>query len=92
MGCRTRRNPAEMVRICVVGGRLEITHSSKGRGAWLCERSGACFDRALQSGVLERALRASGLAPAGSVLAEALASGGMWEDSESGAGLDQNRR
>ena len=60
MGCRTRREQGQLVRVARGdGGQLAVGRSQPGRGAWLCAESVvACLDLAVRRKALGRALRA----------------------------------
>ncbi|MGC8471793.1 MAG: YlxR family protein [Acidimicrobiales bacterium] len=63
VGCRRRAPQSELVRLVrMPGGSLAVGRALPGRGAWICEGSPACLERAGRRGALERALR-SQLAP-----------------------------
>lgn len=75
MGCRRRRQQAELLRFHAVGGRLELDRDNRrspGRGAYLCARM-ECWRAAVRRRAFQRALR-SALADLDQVsLGEALA-------------------
>ena len=59
MGCRRVAPQPELVRIVRSGdGRLVVSRTAPGRGAWLCAASSACIDAALRRKAFGRALRA----------------------------------
>jgi hypothetical protein len=56
--CREKRDKKSLLRVVCVENRVQIDRSGKmnGRGAYLCERE-ACWERALTTDVLAKALR-----------------------------------
>ena len=70
MGCRTRRDQAELVRVAAVEGvQLAVGRSRPGRGAWLCAATTLpCLDRAVHRKAFGRALRADLAADAAATL------------------------
>jgi predicted RNA-binding protein YlxR (DUF448 family) len=58
VGCRRRRLQRELVR-CVLGadGRPVVSRTAGGRGAWLCDPPGPCFELAVRRKAFERAWR-----------------------------------
>ena len=61
VSCRTVRAKRELIRVVNPGdGTLVVDETGKqnGRGAYLCARQ-ICWDRALKTGLLNRALRVS---------------------------------
>ncbi|MDA8309749.1 MAG: YlxR family protein [Actinomycetota bacterium] len=63
VGCGRRAPQGELLRVVrLPDGSLAAGRTLPGRGAWLCEGSASCLDRAVRRGSLERALRAP-LAP-----------------------------
>ncbi|MBA3283035.1 MAG: YlxR family protein [Acidimicrobiia bacterium] len=60
IGCRQRRQQAELTRIVRAGdGSLAIGRTLHGRGAWLCRASTECLELAARQGGFARAFRAS---------------------------------
>ena len=60
VGCRTKRNQAEMIRLArTPDGTVSARPDAPGRGAYVCfERD--CIEHALRSGKLRKALRLGG--------------------------------
>ena len=59
VGCRDRRAPDSLTRLAIGSdGHLTADRLAKGRGAWVCATTSACFDRAVAKNALTRALRA----------------------------------
>lgn len=58
--CREKADKRRLTRIVRTAESVMVDAGGRqaGRGAYLCDRP-ACWDRALQSGMLERALRAT---------------------------------
>jgi uncharacterized protein len=58
MVCREKTDKRRLSRLVRTDDGVLVDASGRlaGRGAYLCDRP-ACWDRALQSGILERALR-----------------------------------
>jgi predicted RNA-binding protein YlxR (DUF448 family) len=62
VGCRGRAPKASLLRFVAREGHVapDPTGSAPGRGAYV-HRTGACIDRALARGALDRALRTAGV-------------------------------
>ncbi|MFQ5472282.1 MAG: RNase P modulator RnpM [Dehalococcoidia bacterium] len=61
VSCRTTTNKRDLVRLVRTGEgdvNPDPTGKAPGRGAYLCQEQ-ACWDKAVKTGVLERALRTS---------------------------------
>ncbi|QXC62590.1 YlxR family protein [Aquihabitans sp. G128] len=61
IGCRRVRPPAELTRFVRSDDRsLQIGRTLAGRGAWLCQGSTECFERAARQGGLRPGLPGPG--------------------------------
>ncbi|MDT8306060.1 MAG: YlxR family protein [Anaerolineae bacterium] len=69
--CREKTDKRRLSRLVRTADGVTVDASGRlpGRGAYLCDRP-ACWDRALQSGILERALRTTLPPEARAALAE----------------------
>ncbi len=64
IGCRSVRSATALHRIVRMDdGSLAVGRTLPGRGAWLCQGSPECLDRAAKQGAFPRAFRASVPAP-----------------------------
>lgn len=60
IGCRTRENPADLLRVVCTAGKLlpDVHRNFPGRGAWVHRR---CAVRAVERGAFRRAFRQNDL-------------------------------
>lgn len=56
MGCRSKKNPSEMIRICTLkSGEIKV-NVNEGRGAYIC-KDRKCLDTAIKKSGISRALK-----------------------------------
>jgi predicted RNA-binding protein YlxR (DUF448 family) len=84
VGCRTKKPPAELLRLVAEGGRVVPGAGKPGRGCWLC-RDPDCARKALKSGQIPRALKGKAAAPDLAALLEWIGPRSL--DGDGGSGL-----
>jgi predicted RNA-binding protein YlxR (DUF448 family) len=58
VGCRARRRQADLVRVArAPDGRLTVSRTASGRGAWLCKPALQCLQMARKRRGLDKAFR-----------------------------------
>jgi predicted RNA-binding protein YlxR (DUF448 family) len=58
IGCRTSRPQADLVRVAISGdGRIVVSRTAPGRGAWLCDPPQDCLTTAVRRHAFARAFR-----------------------------------
>ena len=58
VGCRARRPQGLLLRVAVTGdGRIVVSRTAPGRGAWLCDPPHRCLPVALKRKAFDRAFR-----------------------------------